>query len=359
LAEADNEFVSQNIIDRGLTMNFKYLITVLRTMKIPGLFSIMRDWQALVRMHFIYAALESGLLETLSASASRDDLIKKLNVKRPEILEALLDVGLSARELACENGSYSIKGKRSKAVIGHKGDMLAAMIQAQVTYYGSAYRNAASRIHGASLGDDLEKIGDVVARFSKIGEPFIRHFTADIVFDRKSMRVLDVGCGSGVFLKSIFDTNSNATGIGIDIDEAVVKQARQNLENWGLSDNFTIIVGDISSPPEGIEGSFDLITLYNVLHYFTSEKRIELLQTLRSMLYPYGTVAISTFSQSKGKDLGAANLNMVNSSLEGLAPLPDIDELTTELEGTGLKRIKTQKLIPGSTFYGIVAVNAD
>jgi hypothetical protein len=58
-------------------------------MKIPGLFPIMRDWQAFVRMHFIYAAHESGLLEALSTPASRDDLIQKLNVRRPEILEAL------------------------------------------------------------------------------------------------------------------------------------------------------------------------------------------------------------------------------------------------------------------------------
>jgi 2-polyprenyl-3-methyl-5-hydroxy-6-metoxy-1,4-benzoquinol methylase len=326
-------------------------------MKIPGLFSIMRDWQAFVRMHFIYAAHESGLLEALSTPASRDDLIQKLNVKRPEILEALLDVGLSAKELAYENGSYSIKGKRSKALAGNEGDMLAAMIQANVTYYSSAYRNAADRIYGAPLGDDLEEIGDVVARFSKIGEPFIRHFTADIVSGRKSMRVLDVGCGSGVFLKSIFDANSNATGIGIDIDVAVVEQAKQNLEQWGLSDRFTIMEGDICSPPEMMEGPFDLIALYNVLHYFTSEKRVELLRTLNSILSSDGTVGISTFLQSNGEDLGAANLNMANSSLRGLAPLPDIDELTTELKGSGFKRIKTQRLIPGSTFYGIAAGN--
>jgi len=69
-------------------MKLKYLVTVLRTMKIPGLFPIMRDWQAYVRMHFIYAAIESGLLEALSAPPSRDELIQKLNVKRPEILDA-------------------------------------------------------------------------------------------------------------------------------------------------------------------------------------------------------------------------------------------------------------------------------
>lgn len=339
-------------------MNFKYLITVLRTMKITGLFPIMRDWQAFVRMHFIYAALESGLLGALSTPSSRDDLIQKLNVERPEILEALLDVGLSAKELAFKDGLYSIRGKRSKAIAGKEDDMLAAMIQANITYYSSAYRYATDRMRGAPLGNDLEKIGDVVVRFSKIGEPFIRHFTADIVSRKKSMRVLDVGCGSGVFLQSIFDANSNATGIGIDRDAAAVEQAKQNLEDWGLSNKFTIIAGDICFPPEGIKGSFDLITLYNVLHYFTSEKRIGLLQTLRSMLFPHGKIAIATFLQSKGKDLGAANLNMVNSSLKGLAPLPDLNEMTTELKESGFNRITTQRLIPGSTFYGIAAGNA-
>jgi len=336
-------------------VNLKYLITVLRTMKLPGLFPLMKDWQAFVRMHFIFAALESGLLGALSVPSTRDELIKKLKVKRPDILEALLDVGLSAKELAYENGSYSIKGKRSKAVIGKEGDLLVAMIQANVTYYSSVYRNAADRMRGAPLGDDLEKIGDVVARFSKIAEPILRNFTAVIVSQKKSLRVLDVGCGSGVFLQSIFYANANATGIGIDIDAAVVEQAKQNLENWGLRDTFTIIAGDIRSPAQGIEGTFDLITLYNVLHYFDSEKRIELLQTLRSMLSPDGTVAIATFLRSKGKDLGAANLNMVNSSLRGLAPLPDLIEMTAELKQSAFTRIKTQRLIPGSTFYGIVA----
>jgi hypothetical protein len=80
----------------------------------------MRDWQAFVRMHFIYTAFESGLLEALSIPSYRNDLIQKLNVKRPEILEALLDVGLSVKELAYKDGTYSIKGKRSKAVGGKR-----------------------------------------------------------------------------------------------------------------------------------------------------------------------------------------------------------------------------------------------
>ena len=87
-------------------------------------------------------------------------------------------------------------------------------------------------------------------------------------------------------------------------------------------------------------------------------KLIEAAGWTMKMLSPDGVVAIATFLKSKGKDLGAANLNMVNSSLRGLALLPDINEMTTELKESGFNRITSQRLIPGSTFYGIAAGDA-
>lgn len=336
-------------------MKLRYLLAILRTMNTPGLFPIMRDWQAYVRMHFIYTGLESGLLEALSIPISRDDLIRQLQVKRPEILDALLDVGLSVKELEFKNGKYSKKGKRSKALAGKQGDMLAAMIQANITYYSSAYRNAADRIRGAPLGDDLHKLGVLVARFSKIGEPLIREFMTTIVTGKKSMRVLDVGCGSGVFLQSIYNANQNATGIGIDIDEQVVEQAKKNIQEWGLGDKFRIIAGDILSHTDGLIGPFDFISLFNILYYFRPEERSELIGKLGSILSPQGTLAVAMHFQSGGKDPGAANLNMVNSSLKGLTPLPDLNDLTVQLKESGFNRITTQRLVPGSTFFGVSA----
>jgi 2-polyprenyl-3-methyl-5-hydroxy-6-metoxy-1,4-benzoquinol methylase len=315
----------------------------------------MKDWQAYIRMHFIHAGIESGLLDALSTPSSRDELLEQLRVKRPEILDAVLDVGLSVKELTYKDGKYIIVGKRSKAITGSQGDMLAAMIQANITYYSSSYRNAADRMHGAPLGDDLHEIGCLVARFSKIGEPFIREFMTPIVKGKKPTRVLDVGCGSGVFLQTIYNANQNATGLGIDIDEEVVEQANQNMEAWGLSDRFRILAGDILSPPDGLEGPFDFISIFNIIYYFPSDKRSKLIDKLGSMLSPDGTLAVAMHFQSRGKDLGAANLNMVNSSLKGLTPLPDLDDLMTQLRQRGFNRITTQRLMPGSTFWGVSA----
>ena len=325
-------------------------------MKIPGLYSIMKDWQAFIRMHFIYAAYESGLLQAIATPRTRNELIKELDAKRPELLDALLEVGLAVKELALNNGLFHIRGKRSKAIMGTNGDMLAAMIQANVTYYSDAYRNAADRIHGRELGDDLANIGDLVARFSKISEPIIKDFISGIVRGKNPLRIFDIGCGSGVLLKSAFDANALASGVGLDIDEGVVQQARHNISAWGLSDRFEILPGDVRHVSRELAGPFDVITLYNLLYYFEKTERLGLLQTLRGMLAPQGVLAVAMGFRSKGKDIGMANLNLVNSSLKGVTPLPELHEVTSLLKQCGFGNIEVHRFMPGSTFYGIVGL---
>ncbi len=336
-------------------MNIRYAFSFLRIMKIPGLFSIMQDWQAFIRMHFVFAAYETGLLDALKRPCNRDTLIQKLYVKRPDLLDALLEVGIACKELALKNEMFHLRGKRSKAIAGAHGDMLAAMVQGNVTYYSDAYRNAAKRIRGGELGDDLSEIGSVVARFSKIAEPIIKNFIAAVSTAKNPLRVLDVGCGSGVHLQSVYNINRNATGVGLDIDGAVVQQAKDNIISWGLKDRFDIFQGDIRHPPAGVTGPFDLITLYNILYYFHEEDRLELLKNLRSLLAPHGIIAVAMNCRSRGKDLGAANLNMVNCSLKGLTPLPDLNDITSCLLECGFGKTVVHSFMPGSTFYGIVA----
>lgn len=336
-------------------MNLRNTLSFLRVMKIPGFYSIMKDWQAFIRMHFIYAAYEVGLLQALSTPHSRDDLIKILNVKRIELFDALLEVGLASKELALDNGLFHIRGKRSKAVMGTNGDMLSAMIQANVTYYSDAYRNASDRISGCELGDDLEKIGDLVARFSKITEPIIKNFIFGIVRGKSPLRIFDIGCGSGALLKSAFDANPLASGVGLDIDEAVVRQARDNISAWALSDRFEILRGDVRHVPREIVGPFNVITLYNLLYYFNVSERLGLLQTLRGMLSPQGVLAVAMGFRSKGKDIGMANLNLANSSLKGITPLPELHDVKSHLKQSGFGKIEVHRFLPGSTFYGIIA----
>jgi len=336
-------------------MKFKYLIATIKILKIPGLFPVSRDWKAFVRTHFIYAALETGLLEALRIPCSREDLLGKLGVERPEILDALLRLGLSLKEIGCKKELYFIRGKRSRSVISEKGEALAAMIQGLTTYYNSAYRNAADMLRGASLGDDLFKIGSIIGRIGQRNEPLLKTYFSSIISGKNGIRLLDIGCGSGVFLKSAFEVNPNTTGIGIDVDENVVYQAMENLKQWGISDKFEILKADILNSSDKIEGIYDVITLCNVLYYFPVEKRIDLFKRIRSFLSEDGVVALVNSMESDDGDFLTANLNLFNSTARGITVLPDLDKTIDQLKESGLHIKETTKFVPGSEVYGIVA----
>lgn len=335
-------------------MQLKYLFSFFKTFKIPGLFSVFSDYKGMVRYHFLYAAIESGLLKELKTPCSRNDLIKKLEVKNTDILNALLKVGISIKELNCKDDLYSIRGKRSQALVGAHADTLSAVIQASVTYYNNSYRHAAARMKGAELGDDLTWAGDIIARFSKLSDPVIKTFLTDIVPQGPGAKVLDIGCGSGLLLKSMTQINPDLSGLGVDIDKAAAGQAMQNMEKWGLKEKFEIIKGDIRDLPGDIP-CFDLITLVNLVYYFPVEQRPEFFRALRSRLAPGGSLAIIMNMQGKASDFAAANLNMANASMKGVTLLPDPATLQEQLRESGFSIVRVSNLMPGSSFVGLQA----
>lgn len=232
---------------------------------------------------------------------------------------------------------------------------MAALIQANVTYYNSVYRNAADRMKGGELGDDLGKIGDLVARVSKIQEPLIKDFIQYTVKNKDSMNILEIGCGSGILMKNAFEANKNTIGVGIDIDSEVVKQAKNNIEKWGLSDRFIIVHGDVRVADVMGKGPFDLITMYNVLYYFEIAKRHDLIKNLKLKLSSEGKIAVITTVHGHGKDPFAANLDLANCSLKGVTPVPELNSIETLFRECGFDTIETTRIMPGSAFYSILA----
>jgi len=340
---------------KGSPMKIKNIVATLWKQDPLTLLLFMRDWRSVVRFHFLYAGLESGLLESLRTPCSKEELMGKLDVKRSELLEGLLEVGISLGELACKDGLYRVKGKRARSVVDSRGDAFAALVQGNLTYYNSVYRNVGARLRGAPLGHYLEEIGDLVARYSRLAEPFVHAFVRDMVAGKGSLRMLDVGCGSGAYLRAAVESNPNVTAVGIEVDEDVVEQARQNLASWGIGHRCTVIVADIRKPPADLTGSFDLITLFNIVYYFTLEERLDLLRALRGMLAPSGALAVVSSMRGAGQDLMAANLNLATSSMVGCTRLPDLDELSTQLMESGFDQIRQSRLMPSSAMYGVVA----
>jgi SAM-dependent methyltransferase len=300
-------------------------------------------------------APQCGALEALRTPRTRQELAEALHIQRLDLLEALLDLGVSVGELRLHDGCYSIAGSRSRLLVGGNRDGFAALIEALHTYYNSVYRELPGRLAGQPNGNHLEHIGELVARVSRISEPFMRNFVRRAVAGAGRRRILEVGCGSGAHLRTAAEANPALCGVGLEIDPAVVKQAQSNLEQWGLRSRFLVLEGDIRRPPAELAGPFDVITLYNLVYYFPPEERSGLLASLRPLLAAGGVVAIVTIAQSKGTDAIAANLDVATRSMVGCWPLPDVDELQGQLREAGFSSIGTSRLMPGAAYFGIAA----
>jgi 4-hydroxy-2,2'-bipyrrole-5-carbaldehyde O-methyltransferase len=334
--------------------NFRSLLRVLRAPHLRAQFGVMQDLRAFSRVDFLCAAFESGLLRALRRPASRERLVRELGVKRPELLEPLLDLGVALGELSERGEVYRLKGSRARALASESGDPLAAVVQEYVTYHGSVYKHLAARMSGAPLGDYLRGTGNLIARSSRVLEPFMEGFVQGLVRGKGRLKILEVGCGSGIYLRYAAQANRQVSGVGIDMQPEVAEMAVDNLAKWGVGGRFKVLTADIRNPSLDLDGPFDLITLYNNIYYFAPEERPALFRSLRSRLAPTGALAITSPIQGS-RSVTTADFDLILRSTIGCFALPEMDELTRQLREGGFEQVQWEKLFPTEPYYGVVA----
>lgn len=330
-------------------------LAILRNQDPRAFFQISGDWKVLLRLHFLHAAQESGLLGALSEPRTREDLSALLEVARPELLDAILELGSSLGEISEKSGRYRVTGSRSRALQAERNDALAALVEANVTYYNGVFRDFSRRLKGAPLDERIRSVGPLVARVSRISEPFVEHFLREVVRERRPRRILDIGCGSGQNLRTVLEEDPRTEGVGLEVDPEVVTQARENLRAWGLGARVAVISGDVRAIPGEVQGPFDLILLFSVIYYFSVTERIALLQALRNRLSSGGALVIATSCRGASADLFSANLNLATSSMEGLTPLPGVRELEAHLREGGFDSVLRKRLIARTNYFGFIA----
>lgn len=178
-------------------------------------------------------------------------------------------------------------------------------------------------------------------------------FVQKEVSGKGPLSVLEVGCGSGIYLRHAADANPQATGIGIDLQEDVVTETGRRLIEWRLAERFRVLQADVRAAGEEIAGPFDLITLYNNIYYFPGNERIPLLGSLRQRLKPGGRLAV--ISLFTGKTVTAANFEYVLASTVGCAPMGTVENFVSQLHESGFREVTTTRLIPLQPFFGVTA----
>lgn len=102
-------------------------------------------------------------------------------------------------------------------------------------------------------------------------------------------RVLDVGCGFGLWSSYFALVAPRRTVVGVDISQRRVEVARTVAERLGLTRN-SYRAGTVEG--SGVEGPFDGIVVLDVLHHVARDQQRPMLEHLISLLSPGGVLLI-------------------------------------------------------------------
>ena len=163
--------------------------------------------------------------------------------------------------------------------------------------------------------------------------------------------LLEVGCGSGIYIRHAAITNPDFTAVGLELQKDAANVALENIQEWGLQDRVKVEVGDIRARQAASD--FDMATLYNNIYYFPVEERVDLLAKIRKQLKPDGALLLTTCCQNG--NLGMEVLNVWGASNRHGGRLPSVQEMIAQMKQAGFQGVDTQRLIPGDSFYAFYA----
>jgi tRNA (uracil-5-)-methyltransferase TRM9 len=151
-------------------------------------------------------------------------------------------------------------------------------------------------------------------------------------------RVLDLGCGNGRFAKFLASKTKHFSYLGIDQDEQLLEFARQELEHHVL-DSTTLLKLDLIDAlltndhlPQ-VTGQFDVIVLLGVLHHVPSHQlRQKLLQILRNLLTPTGTLVVTCWQFQHSRNLMTRQVSPATLAVDSAELEPNDYFLTWERE---------------------------
>jgi SAM-dependent methyltransferase len=256
-------------------------------------------------------------------------------------------------ELGCRAGRWSLRGRRSKALAAPEADTMRAMVTEALRYDAAVYAGLDQHLRGAPPGAYLQGTGAVIARASRLVEPVLAPLLRSLVAERHPRRVVDVGCGTGTYLVHAgAAAGPQLTGLGVDLDAAVVGLARQRLADAGLAERFDVRHADIRTL-QLEAASFDLVLLLQNIYYFAEDQRPDLLRRLHGLLAPGGTLLLA--SLFAGPSLAAAHYDLLFRATKGCGPLPNRQQLDRQLHHAGFTTIRWTRLIPLEPFLAVVA----
>jgi SAM-dependent methyltransferase len=342
----------------GIVPNPRVLAEVLRSGNLRARLRASREGFTGVRLQLIATALELGLLDALGEGpTSTEELAGRLGGSDQELLGAYLRV-LAAAGLITGESSWRLTSFGAAVV---DDDVVRATYEGFGGYHTELYRDLPALLRGGPGRRDTVEQGEVIARLSAAIYPLIRDALVRTVKKRRPRRVLDIGCGAGLYLAAMLEAAPAATGIGVDADPDAAALARRTLNERGLADRAGVEAVDIheflgTGRAGALTDGIDLALLANVIYYVPVDERVELLRAIGRRLTPGGVLVVVT--TAAGPQLFSRHLDLVLRAQEGRMELPALDVLLGQLRDAGLEPKPPEGLgPPAAALHAVTAVS--
>jgi SAM-dependent methyltransferase len=329
-------------------MSLKSFFRLLRDGRLRALLGVGAGLKSFYKLTYLAAAGEAGLLKALEAGPVTFDSLATLcaaDGQGREALEAWLQMGVRLRLLSLGQRGYALRGL-AKRLAQPENDPALAMVEEVAGLHHKLILGTLPKLRSGDLFSLADQDGELIARSSRVLETFQAEVIERSVPERGAVRLLEIGCGSGIYLRYAAERNSSLTALGMELQPAVAEMARMNLRSWGLESRVKVEDGDFRGKTPG--ELFDIATLYNNIYYFPVEERVALLRRIGSFLKPGGFLLLTTCCQ--GGSLATEALNLWGAATKGAGRLPAEGELVDQLRQAGYSRVTARNLLPGDRF---------
>lgn len=100
----------------------------------------------------------------------------------------------------------------------------------------------------------------------------------------KTIKILEIGCGTGITTNIILSSRDDIKVTAIDIDPNAIKQSHKNLNKWS-NDKLKLVLTDALEYLSGCDNnSFDIIVSAFTIHNFSQEYRNNIYETSYSVM---------------------------------------------------------------------------
>lgn len=333
----------------------KNLMDMVRASWMPGLAAVQtRLMGPYYKAVFLASIARSDLLGAFAGNRALgvDDVALRIGAgSRPDLVAPWLELGVSTGVLRRDpSGRFRLRSVEARLLARDASGIGPAGLLEVVLYHCEAIL-AAPRL--ASSGAVL-RLGEqgpaIIARSTRLVEPLVKATVRQLVQQARPRTWLEVGAGDGEYALYAQKQEPNLQVTCLEIEEELVEQMRDKFLQRGVSGNVTVEHGDVRE----LKGRrFDVVTLHNLIYYFSRGERAELLRHCAELLESGGTLLLTTSVPGRVTAVSALDLWFRCSVVR--SGLPHEEEIFCAFREAGFTQITRTKPLPGFSLVAFMA----